>query len=248
MAFPMVTPLLQAEVTDKAEYNFTLSAGGNLTLENLNGSARFAAGSSTDGAVHVQAIKRGQTDADLKSVEIEIKSEPAALHIVTHYAKGDWLHSNHASVDYVITVPSGIRLGNVDLTNGDLSLDGLTLSSVHTNCTNGRVTARNLHSSGEIKLQNVNGEMDVVLLSLPATGPVDVTDVNGEIHLTLPPNASATVHASTVNGEIKTNTGLKSKSESFVGEKIDGRLGEGTTPVRLETTNGEIRLDVAPAR
>jgi DUF4097 and DUF4098 domain-containing protein YvlB len=247
-AFPAVVPTLRAEITEKSESNFILVAGGSITLENLNGSARFAASSGTNGEVHVQAIKHGATEADLKTTEIEVKSEPAALHIRTHYGKGDWLHGNNASVEYVVTVPAGFRLQSVHLTNGDLTLDGLTLAAVRANCTNGRLTVRDLNSTGSIKLENVNGKMDVSLLSLPSAEPVDISDVNGEIHLTIPSGANATVRASTVNGGIKTNTGLKSKEESFTGQKLEGRLGAGTTPVRLETTNGSIQFEQVPAR
>ena len=57
----------------------------------------------------------------------------------------------------------------------------------------------------------------------------------------VPPNTSADVHASTVNGNIRTDFPLTVQGK-FVGRHLDGKIGSGGRELKLNTVNGSIQL------
>jgi DUF4097 and DUF4098 domain-containing protein YvlB len=71
---------------------------------------------------------------------------------------------------------------------------------------------------------------------------VKLDTVNGSLRLALPDDASATVHASTVNGGIENSFGLSAKKHDYVGRSLQGTIGSGATPVELSTVNGSIAI------
>ena len=71
---------------------------------------------------------------------------------------------------------------------------------------------------------------------------VTLKTVNGKAEVELPANADADISAHTLNGGIKTSTGLTVKKNWPVGKDLQGKLGKGGTKVRLETVNGGIQV------
>ena len=71
---------------------------------------------------------------------------------------------------------------------------------------------------------------------------MEVSSVNGHLLLTLPSNAKAELEASTVNGGISNDFGLRVHKHRYVGSDMRGQLAGGGTRVKLSDVNGRIEV------
>jgi hypothetical protein len=69
---------------------------------------------------------------------------------------------------------------------------------------------------------------------------VDAKNGKGDISLTLPPNASATVDGRTRNGDIVTEFALPVSGEE--NKTVSGRIGSGASKIVLSADNGDLRI------
>ncbi len=79
-------------------------------------------------------------------------------------------------------------------------------------------------------------------ISIEPAGPfsVDARNDKGDMELTLPPNASATVDGHTHNGDIVTDYGLAVSGEED--KTVSGRIGSGAAHIQLSTDNGDLHI------
>jgi hypothetical protein len=105
--------------------------------------------------------------------------------------------------------------------------------------TNGGIVARRV--GGALNASTTNGGVEAEVERL-ATDGVQMECVNGGLRLSLPRDARADIDARIVNGGINVD-GLDIDT---VGEqtrrRLEGRLNGGGPKVRIEGTNGGIRL------
>lgn len=227
--------------TEVIERTIPLSAGGMLTLENLNGGIEVRSW----GREEIQLIATKKANADsreealerLSRTEIVIDQSSGRVDIRTEYPRrGMWRGKRgSASVQYELTVPDvvdlelsttngGIRVEDVDgrheisSTNGGLKLLGLR-GSVNASTTNGGIQA---------ELFEYNGEDDL-----------KISTTNGSIRLSVPSNVRARVRARTTNGRIKSDFSLPMDRRR---RSVDADINGGGALIRLTTTNGSISL------
>src|ERR1700722_14747811 len=188
-----------ALVTEEFHHTYPLTADGRIELENINGAVHITAWDRNE--VKVDAVKRAHDEERLKDMEIRVNAHNDSISIETHYRERDQDrdgdHNNPGSVEYTLTVPRKARLDEIKLINGALEVAGVQ-GQVRASCINGRLTALGL--GGEAKLATINGKLDANF-EHPAA-PVELTSVNGGIHLTLPSDAKARIEANTVHGGI----------------------------------------------
>jgi DUF4097 and DUF4098 domain-containing protein YvlB len=223
-------------VREEFHQTYPLTANGRIELDNINGAVHISVWDQNQ--VKVDAVKRARDDQRLKEEEIRIKSRPDSISIETHYRDhdDDWHGNNNpGSVEYTLTVPRTARLDEIKLINGSLEVTGVT-GEVRASCINGRLVAREL--GGRAKLATINGTLHAEFQHL--TNPLDLSSVNGSVHLTLPSDAKARIEASTVHGDIENEFGLHTNNHHFVGHDLRGELGGGGVEIRLSNVNGSI--------
>ena len=213
---------------------YALAADGRVSLENVNGNVHITSWSRNE--VKVDAIKRASSQDRLEAIEIKIDSDADAIRIRTKYHRH--FDNDPGGVEYTLTVPRGARLDKFDLVNGGLDADDLG-GEVNASSVNGRIKVRGL--SGGARLSVVNGHLEVTFDRLDEAQTISLESVNGSIDLALPPDASATLDASTVSGSIHDDFGLP-VSGHFVGHELHGKLGEGRAQVKLSDVNGSISI------
>jgi DUF4097 and DUF4098 domain-containing protein YvlB len=223
--------------TEEFHQTYPLAANGRIELENINGPVQIKAWDRNE--VQVDAIKRAGSKQDLDEVQIKIRSDKNSLSIRTEYAEHNhtWTRDNPGSVDYVLMVPRNARLGDINLINGNLEVEGVN-GEVRASCVNGRLTAHNL--GGRTELSTVNGKLEASLDRLASA--VEVSSVNASVLLTLPSDAKADVEASTISGSISNDFGIAVANHRFVGHELNGELGGGGTRVRVSNVNGHIEI------
>ena len=220
---------------------FTLQPGGRVEIGNVNG--RIEVEPSRGNTVEVVAHKtaKGATPeaarAALDRIEIREESSASAVKIETRVQRaGGLFNRGGAEVEYLVRVPStaDVRFATV---NGRVQVSGLR-GRIEAETTNGGIVARDI--AGEIRASTTNGGVDVELLRV-AEGGARLECVNGGIKLRLPDDAKATISADVTNGGISTS-GLELETLESTRRHIEARLNGGGPPIRIQGTNGGIRI------
>jgi DUF4097 and DUF4098 domain-containing protein YvlB len=228
-------------LTEEFHKTYTLSADGRVSLENINGAVTITGWDRNE--VQVDAIKKATRQERLDEAKIVVESNANSISIHTEYPHRDhnfnWGDENNpASVDYTLHVPRRARLDQVDLINGSLEIHEVA-GDVHASSINGRLLAKDL--AGRADLSTVNGRTEAEFRELPKSH-IKASSVNGSVLVTIPSDANADIHASTVSGGIETDFGFNVHKASFIGHSLDGRLGSGGTDIELSDVNGRIEL------
>lgn len=225
-------------VKEEFHQTYPLNANGRIELENINGAVHISVWDQNQ--VKVDAVKRARDDRRLKNEEIRVAARPDSISIETHYRDSDdgWgTHVNPGSVEYTLTVPRNARLDEIKLINGGLDVAGVN-GEVRASCINGKLLARDL--GGRAELSTVNGRLSAEFRRLASS--IELSSVNGSVHLTLPSDAKADIEASTVHGEIENDFGLHTSNQHFVGHNMQGQLGGGGADIHLSNVNGTIEI------
>lgn len=238
----LVASAAMAEVTDTKEYNFSLQEGGRISLSNVNGDVQID-GVAGD-QVHIVATRRAASQKSLDGLEVVIDASDSDIRIETRHPNNEsrWLNWNSdssGSVDYVLTVPAGAQLDSIETVNGVVVITGVT-GSVSAESVNGKLTLEGLE--GDVKLDTVNGSIDAQFNVLGAGQRVSADAVNGRIVLRFPDNASAQVHAETLNGGIDADDFSLEPQKGYVGRDLDGEIGDGEARVDIDTVNGSVTI------
>ena len=134
----------------------------------------------------------------------------------------------------VTTVDAAQLPGELTLNDDDLRVIGAK-GQVH-------VTTH----SKDVDLSQVDGDSHVedrdgnIRIELAGTYGVDATNSKGDVEITLPPNASATVNGHTHNGEVVTDFGLTVSGDED--KTVSGRIGSGTAHIVLSADNGDLHI------
>ncbi|HEX7177090.1 MAG TPA: DUF4097 family beta strand repeat-containing protein [Pyrinomonadaceae bacterium] len=233
----------RGDLTEEFHQTYQLAPGGRVHLENINGDVRVRGWDRPE--VKVDAVKYAHTRERLEEARIEVDVTPQSVHIETRYPyrSTNWTsdhegrRNNPATVEYVLTVPRGALISQIELINGALDMEGLT-GDVRASSINGKVTARDL--TGPVRLSTINGPLEATFASF--TNPISLGSVNGPVSIFLPSDADAEVRAGTVHGAITNEFNLPVKRGRYVGHNLAGRFGAGTMRVKLDNVNGPIRL------
>lgn len=231
-----------ADVTSEERYSFSLSEGGRVSVDNINGNVTVTGGSGD--TVEVIAFKKANDQETLDGIEILIEERPDLVSIETkHPKKKRWFgfggDNNGAQVTYTLTVPSWAELDSIESVNGNVRISGVE-ADIKAETVNGGVEVEG--AVADLDLETVNGSIEAHLSVLSGNQDVDASSVNGKITLYLPEAIDATVSAETVNGGIDADDyGLKA-DKGFVGHDLRGEVGDGSARIELSTVNGGIKL------
>src|SRR5262245_1119948 len=221
---------------------FELQPGGRLEIGNVNGKIEVEPGAGN--TVEVVAVKSASgpsteaAKAALQRIEIQDSTSGSSLRIETKIQKGGGLFSGgNLNVHYTVRVPGAAEI-RVSTVNGGIELRGLA-GRVSAEATNGGIVGREI--AGPIEATTVNGGVEVGLTQVPESG-ITLGCTNGGIKLQLPHDAKADIAATIQNGGIETsNLQIDSSGESSR-RQLDGRLNGGGPRIRLQGTNGGIRI------
>ena len=220
---------------------YTVSAGASLEVRETNGRVRVEATDGDKVEVVATRISRAPSEeaakADLK--EFTIKETATADRVELASTGGDielLAMGRSRSVNYEIKVPRSMSV-TIKATNGQVDVQGIT-GKLKVEATNGEIQGSNLGAGAEVS--STNGRIRLAFDSIGEDG-VRCRTVNGQIIVTVPTSAKATIAARVTNGVISTeNLEVKSSDESR--RRLDATIGGGGPEIRLDTTNGEIRV------
>ena len=233
----LLCPATAWGASESFSQTYPLAANGRLSLEVLNGNVTIEGWAGQE--IQVEYTKNSRTEEGLKRVDVVIEARQDHIHIETDYSDSKGWNNEGANIDFVLRVPQGARIDEIELVNGDLNLSNLS-GKVKASLVNGEVEARSL--SGSIGLESVNGEIDLTFDQLGNGQSIDLESVNGSIKVHLPSSADATIEAETVHGPIENDFGFEVEKGRYVGRSMEGTLGNGSARVSLENVNGSISV------
>jgi len=231
-----------ADVKETEEFTFDINPGGRISIENINGDIRIT-GDDSD-TVNIVARKKAGKQEYMDELKVVVDADSDYIRIETRHPsnKDSWLNwgnNQSGSVSYEMTVPAGVNLDKISTVNGDIEIQS-TSGKVKAETVNGDLVALGLVS--DVDLETVNGGIKAKFDSIGDNQRVSAEAVNGRIVLELPADASARVHAETVNGSIDADDFDLDIDKGFIGRECDGQIGNGDARISLDTVNGSIRI------
>ncbi len=225
-------------LTEEFHQTYAITPDGRVELDNINGGVKISSWDRNE--VKVDAVKFADTKEKLGDIEIQVDAGKEYVSIHTKFREHDhWqTRNNPGGVEYTLTVPRAVRLDEIKLINGSLSISGVS-GEVRAESINGRVEAQDL--AGRAKLSTINGRLDARFAQLSGKD-VELNSVNGGVELTIPSDSNADIEATTVSGGINNDFGLHVNNHRFVGHDLRGEIGKGGTHIRLENVNGRIEI------
>lgn len=231
---------LGAEARDTWKRTYTLAERGSVSLRNSNGRIVVSTGDGNVVEVVAEKIVRAHTEENARLVlgrlTIEETIAPDRIALATTRT-GVGMHFNSTTrVDYTVRVPRGAAV-TLKSTNGDIDITGVG-GPLEVRTTNGRIVGTALRSSATVETTN-----GLVSLDFEALGESGLTceTTNGAVDVTIPRAAGASVSVRVTNGVIDVDDFDMKVSEKSR-RRFEGTLGSGGPPIRLETTNGRVRL------
>ena len=234
---------VRGDETEKLDQTYPLNANGRVSVSNVNGSIVVEAWDKNE--VHLEATKVADTRDRLADVEIKVDAKPDAINIEASYDNwkqrngGDRWKNSRLEVNFHLFVPRGAVLNEVETVNGSVTVSDFS-NYTKISAVNGNVRAANLR--GTANLSTVNGEVMADFERLETGSNISLNTVNGSVNLLIPSDASATVRADSVNGNITNDFGLPVRKGQYVGRDLYGRIGGGDVRVKLSSVNGKLAI------
>jgi DUF4097 and DUF4098 domain-containing protein YvlB len=245
---------LNLTVTIPKSAHLTVHSGhGDVTAANLNGGLNI---NSNHGDVHLSVIKG--------SVQVHFSTDKGDFS--AHQVDGDLTADGNCN-DMTLSEISGrvtingelfgdVHMENVSgpvhvhtsVTEMDVaSLPGdLTLNSDNLRVTQAKGQVRITTHSKDVDLTQVYGDSFVedrdgrIAVEPAGNYAVEARNLKGDVELTLPPNAQASVTGSTRNGDIVTDFPLAVSGDES--KSVSGKVGAGGPKVTLTAQNGDIHI------
>ncbi|HSL20774.1 MAG TPA: DUF4097 family beta strand repeat-containing protein [Vicinamibacterales bacterium] len=226
--------------TENWSKTYALQAGGRLEVANVNGRIELR-GSDTDKVeIRAEKIGKGSTPEGardmLKRIEIREDVSPDRIRIETRIERTGITRGN-GEVRYTISAPAGARV-KLETVNGGIEVENVR-GGAELDTTNGGIVARRM--AGALDAETTNGGIQAELDELAPDG-VLMECTNGGLRLTLPRDAKADITARITNGGISVDGLEVERIGEQTRRRLDGRLNGGGPRVRLEGTNGGIRI------
>lgn len=229
----------QAEARSEWKKSYTLAKGGALEIHNTNGLIEVSAGDGDQIQVTAERLAKAGTDEAARDAadKIEIRETVSADTIVLDAKIAiTGMFSGERQVKFRIRAPRGttLRLSN---TNGAIEITDMA-GELRLDTTNGAIKAVGI--TGVTHAETTNGAVSLDFASVPAGG-ISAETTNGGVIVTIPRDAKARISARVSNGGIDAS-GLDLAVTEQSRRRLDATLNGGGAEVRLETTNGGIRV------
>lgn len=226
------------EAKDEWSRSYPITADGTLSISTSNGTIAVEA---TDGdTIEITAfrtVKAGTEDAANEQLKLlEMKEEVTADRVSIDSTSRGLTINVSRRINYTVRVPRHVAV-ELKSSNGEITATGLA-GMFTASSSNGQITATDLRGGADTSTSN--GAINLTVAEVPDKG-ISAETRNGLVTVTVPRSTNATVTARVSNGAI-THENLDLQISESSRRRLDGRLGSGGPTIRLETSNGALRL------
>jgi hypothetical protein len=225
------------------EQKYEVDADVALSVQNIDGSIRVYAAEQP--VITVQAIKKAYNAERLQGVVVDTKATRDSVAITTSFPpRKNALSDRSGTVDYIIVVPQTTKVRQLELTNGEILVEGLRNGgSAKAHLVNGWLIGHNCF--GNLDLAVETGRLDVAF-DWWENHEVAVKALNsrGNIRAIFPGDASLNLSATAAEGRIANGFGKKKTGSGDIIHSVAEVIGpEARTVVSLDARRGNIRID-----
>lgn len=173
------------------------------------------------------------------------------LEIITEGSTIKLTKVNKQDGDYKIKVPKNISLTITEMSwhgGGDFKISDIE-GNIEVEAKTTNVVIRNLN--GSVVAHNTSGDIDVIFSKVNADKPTSITNVSGEVDITLPADTKANLKTKSISGEVYTDfdiamdkKGDKNEQMKWIGGGYEakGSIGGGGVEMRLESISGSVYI------
>jgi hypothetical protein len=246
LGFSLTGQAFAAEVVEEVvEQTYPIDADGTLSIHNAEGSIQIYGGAANE--IKLYATKSAYSTDRLKNISVNVTRQAKAISIETGYpAKPNWGWGDRSgTVDYIITVPQATTIARVELSNGEVLLNGLRGGSVHAFLQNGCMSAENCFS--DLHLAVTTGGLDFRYDWWETRKfSLDAEIVHGNARAFMPGEAAFHLAATTADGGIVNDFAEQPDRHREAPKKIDMLVNGGAeAEVKISATNGSIKITEA---
>jgi len=216
----------------------------NLTVEGYNGDELII---TTDKAEAAPERAKG-----LKSLYANgTDNTGLGLEVVTEGGTIKVTKVNKRDSNYKIKVPKNVSLTITEMSwhvGSDFKISDIE-GDVEVGAKTSNIVIRNL--SGSVVAHNTSGDIDVIFTKVNAEKPTSITNISGEVDVTLPADTKANIKTKSISGEVYTDfdialdkKGDKNEKMKWIGGGYEakGTIGGGGVEMRLESISGNVYI------
>ena len=151
-------PAATKALEEKIEQKYELDSDATLSISNIDGSIRIYAAETSE--IYLTATKSAYTAERLKGIVVDVQATRGTVAIKTIFPpRKNVISDRSGTVDYTLIVPQAMRITQLDLTNGEVTLEGLRGGSANARVTNGWISAQNCFADLDLSVQT--GRLDI---------------------------------------------------------------------------------------
>ncbi len=237
-------PAVDRTLEEIIDHVYPVEPTATLSVTNRDGSIRVYAAGSDVHDVRVEAVKKAYSAERLKAISVKVSAQPNAISVETTYPpdSGIGFSDRSGTVDYVIVVPSTIRISRLELTNGEMLVEGMRSEEARVQLGNGRLLAHNCF--GKLDLHLKTGNLAIAYEWWEDLEfSIRATIQNGNAYAYIPTDAAFHLIAHTATGKIANDFAEKEERRAEPVNKIDMLVGGGgKTIFQFETEDGNIKI------
>lgn len=235
------------QLKETVEEAYGAEPGTVLEIHNTNGSITVRSGNGD--TVHLHAVKRAFSRADLNDLDIEVTIGPAMTIRSIHPRS-----ASSAGIDYEITLPPTVELEVAASSNGEIRIQGVR-GDVLAMTSNGTIRLTNVDgyvsattSNGSIHISGCRGISSARTsngsIMAEITGlreDIELRTSNGSVEAYLATDLSADITLTTTNGRVSAaHERLVVDTSSRT--SLAGHVGDGGMKLHMRTSNGNVSV------
>jgi hypothetical protein len=228
---------------EMVEQRFDVDADIAMSVQNIDGSVRVYAHEHP--VVIVQAIKKAYSAERLHGIVVDTKASPKSIVITTSFPpRKNALSDRSGTVDYVIVVPQTAKITQLELTNGEVLVEGLRNGgSAKAHLVNGWMIGHNCF--GDLDLKVETGRLDVAYDWWENHDfAIKALTIRGGLRAIFPSDASLNLSATATEGRIANGFGSKKTGSGDIIHSIAEVIGtEPRAAISLESRRDNIRIE-----
>jgi hypothetical protein len=225
------------------EQKYDVAPDVSLSVVNGDGSIRVYGGEASQ--VLILAIKKAYTQERLKGIVVDVKASPGNVAITTTLPqRKNALSDRSGTVDYLIVVPQTAKVTQLELTNGEIMVEGLRGGgSASAHLVNGWIAGHNCF--GDLTLKVETGRLDLAYDWWENHQfAVKAFNTRGGIRASFPSDAAINLSASAPEGRIANAFDTRKTTPADVVHSVAEVLGDDAEAViALEAQRGNIRIE-----
>ena len=138
----------------------TLDANATLSIANTDGSIRVYAAEASE--ISIQAIKKAYTAERLKGIVVDVQGDPKNVAITHDVSRRERTRSAIVPARSITSsiVPQTVKITELELTNGEVLVEGLRGGSAKAHLVNGWIAGHNCFADLDLTVET--GRLDVV--------------------------------------------------------------------------------------